>query len=328
LRPRYIDAGAILETKPFNPFSRDSASSLSALVRRYQPEIVHLHFVSLLSLDIFGAALSRSARIVFSEHSSDIPKERTALKTFLLRSAKRAFAYPIDAFVTPSNYVKDRLVGEGISRRKITTIHNGVNLEIFNGESIAGDIRAKYGFRPSTVILVSISQVIPEKGIPQLIGAAALALKQGADVGFIHVGDGHALADSRAKVQELGIEKRFIFTGVINLPEIASILRQSDIFTLPCTWGEAFSLAILEALAAGKPAIVTRTGGNIEAVEDQRNGFVVPPGDVTALAAAIMALYENPEQRRLMGQESLTRSHYFSVKRWVDETISLYSRMQ
>jgi glycosyltransferase involved in cell wall biosynthesis len=328
LRPRYTQAGAILETKPFNPFSRESAGSLSALVRRYQPEVIHLHFVSLLSLDIFGAALSRSARIVFSEHSSDIPKERTALKTFLLRSAKRAFAYPIDAFVTPSNYVKNRLVGEGISRRKVTTIHNGVNLEMFNGESVTEDIRAKYGFGPGTVILVSISQVIPEKGIPPLIDAAAIALKQGADVGFIHVGDGHALADSRAKVQELGIEKRFIFTGVINLPEIASILRQSDIFTLPCTWGEAFSLAILEALAAGKPAIVTRTGGNIEAVEDQRNGFVVPPGDVTALAAAIMALYQNPERRRLMGQESLTRSHYFSVKRWVDETISLYSRMQ
>ena len=68
---------------------------------------------------------------------------------------------------------------------------------------------------------------------------------------FIHVGDGRCAAEYRDKVQHLGIEKRFIFAGLLNLPEIGAILRQSDVFTLPCTWGEAFSLVILEALAAG-----------------------------------------------------------------------------
>jgi glycosyltransferase involved in cell wall biosynthesis len=123
------------------------------------------------------------------------------------------------------------------------------------------------------------------------------------------------------------MEGRFIFAGRLNLPEIAAILRQSDIFTLPCTWGEAFSLAILEALAAAKPVIVTRVGGNVEAVEDGRNGLVVPPHDAGALAAALKTLHDSPERRQAMGRESLSRSKCFSVQRWVDETIDLYDRL-
>jgi glycosyltransferase involved in cell wall biosynthesis len=99
------------------------------------------------------------------------------------------------------------------------------------------------------------------------------------------------------------------------------------VFTLPCTWGEAFSLVILEALATGKPAIVTDAGGNVEAVEDGRNGFVVPPRDATALAEAITTLHDDPQMRRAMGEESARRSSYFSLERWVEETIRVYGRL-
>jgi glycosyltransferase involved in cell wall biosynthesis len=104
-------------------------------------------------------------------------------------------------------------------------------------------------------------------------------------------------------------------------------LRESDVFTLPCTWGEAFSLAILEAMAAGKPVVVTRAGGNVEAVDDGRNGLVVPPGDVGALARALLFLADHPDQRLAMGQEGTRRSTYFSVDRWVGETMDVYRRL-
>src|SRR4030095_9329020 len=52
LRPQYTDAGAVLETKPFEPFGRESAGSLLALVRRHRPQVIHLHFVNLLSLAV------------------------------------------------------------------------------------------------------------------------------------------------------------------------------------------------------------------------------------------------------------------------------------
>jgi glycosyltransferase involved in cell wall biosynthesis len=327
LRPHYLEAGAVLETKPFAPFDLESASALRALMRRHRPDVVHLHFVNLLSLDVVAAGLNRSVRVVFSEHGSHVPKQRTALRWFALRAARRAFSSMVDRFIAPSNFVKALLVREGTGATKVTTIYNGVNLERFRNAPVTDDIRVKYGIGPGALIVVSISQLIPEKGIGYLIDAAAVALRQGADVAFIHLGDGRCAAEYRAKVADLGIANRFIFAGLKNLPEIASILQQSDIFTLPCTWGEAFSLVILEAFAAGKPVIATGVGGNVEAVEDGRNGLVVPPGDAGALAAAITALYDSPERRQAMARESAMRSRFFSVNRWVDETIGVYRRL-
>jgi L-malate glycosyltransferase len=327
LRPHYLEAGAVLDTKLFAPFSRDSANDLRALLRRHRPDVVHLHFVNLLSLDVVAAGLNRGVKVVLSEHGSGIPKERTALRRFALRATRGIFSFMVDRFIAPSDYVKTRLVLQGTNPDKVTTIHNGVNLERFRNPSVTGDLRASYGIGARSVIVVSISQLIPEKGIGVLIDAAALTLKQGADVAFIHVGDGRCASEYRAKVEHLGIANRFIFVGLKNLPEIASILRQSDIFTLPCTWGEAFSLVILEAFAAGKPAIVTGVGGNVEAVEDGRSGLIVPPGDAGALAAAITALHDNPEQRDSMARESAMRSRFFSVDRWVDQTVDVYRRL-
>ena len=327
LLPRYLDAGAVLETKPFAALGRHSSGSLRALLRRHRPDVVHLHFVNLLSLDVVAAGLYRSVRVVFSDHGSDTPKQRSAVKTYALRGSTRTFSSMLDGIIAPSDYVNARLIRAGVRADKVTTIHNGVNLEEFRNPQATGDIRTKYGIPPSCVIVASISQLIPEKGIDYLIAAAALVLQQGADVSFIHVGDGARVAEYRTKVRDLGLEGRFIFAGRLNLSEIAAILLQSDIFTLPCTWGEAFSLAVLEALAAGKPAIVTRVGGNAEAVEDGRNGLVVPPHDAGALAAAIKALHDSPERRQAMGRESLSRSTGFNMQRWVDETIEIYERL-
>ena len=179
LRPHYTDAGALLEIKPFEPFGRESAGALRALIRRHQPQVVHLHFVNLLSLDVAAAGLSCGVRVVFSEHSSDVPKERTALRWRMLQASKRAFSSVVDQVIAPSDYVKARLVREGVSARKVTTVHNGVDLETFRNASVAEDIRAKYGIGPDSMIVASISQLIPEKGIGYLIEAAALVLDRG-----------------------------------------------------------------------------------------------------------------------------------------------------
>jgi len=327
LRPRYTDAGALLETKPFEPFGRESARALTALLRRHKPHVIHLHFVNIMSLDVVAASLHRGVKVVFSEHASDIPKERTALRWRMLQASKRIFSSHIDQVIAPSKYVNRWLVHQGISAKKIITVYNGVKVENFRDRPRTGDLRAKYGIRQNTLIVTSISQLIPEKGIGYLIEAAALVLKEGRNVSFVHVGDGACAAEYREKIRQLGIEKHFIFAGLLNQWEIAAILHQSDIFTLPCTWGEAFSLVILEALAAGKPVIVTRVGGNIEAVEDGENGLVVAPHDPCALAAAIITLHDSPERRLAMGIESAKRSGYFTLDRWVSQTIEIYDRL-
>jgi glycosyltransferase involved in cell wall biosynthesis len=326
LRPRYVEAGAQLETKSFVPFGLQSARQLTALVRRHTPDVIHLHFVNLLSLDVIAAFLS-GARIILSDHTSDVPGRRSALRLAALRIAKRLFASMIHQVVAPSNYVRRRVVHEGVPAHKTTTLYNGVNLAPFQVATAADSVRARYGLGPTSLLVVSISQLIPAKGIADLIDAASLVLDMGVDVTFVHIGDGPYLDEYRTKVHGLRLQNRFHFTGLLNMPEIASILRAADIFTLPCTWGEAFSLVILEALAAGKPIIATRTGGNEEAVEDGQNGLLIPPHRPPALASAILELHSNPTRRQAMALNSARRAHQFSVERWVDDTLALYDRL-
>lgn len=327
LRSLYTEAGAVLETKPFDPFAPESARALTRLLRQYRPQVVHTHFVNLLSLDVAAAALYPGVKVVFSEHASDIPKVRTSLRWRLLQASKLTASSLVDQVIAPSNYVRTRLVREGVSPSKAITVYNGVNLARFHDDLPPGGARSKYGIPTDRMLVVSISQVIPEKGLPDLMAAAAVIIREGRKVSFVHIGDGPGLAEYRRTVQSLGIENHFIFTGLLDLPEVAAILRESDVFTLPCTWGEAFSLAILEAMAAGKPVVVTRAGGNVEAVEDGRNGLVVPPGEVDALVRAFLVLDDHPDQRLAMGQEGTRRSTYFSVDRWVGETIGVYRRL-
>ena len=162
LRSQYTDAGAVIEVKPFEPFGVESARALRSLLRGHRPDILHLHFVNLLSLDAIAAGLSSGARVVFSEHSSDVPKQRSALRWLMLRASKRAFSTLVDRFIGPSDYVNARLVQEGVPARKVRTIHNGVNVERFERASESDNVRAKYGIGSNSVLVVSISQLIPE----------------------------------------------------------------------------------------------------------------------------------------------------------------------
>jgi 2-deoxystreptamine N-acetyl-D-glucosaminyltransferase/2-deoxystreptamine glucosyltransferase len=249
------------------------------------------------------------------------------LRWAALRTGKRCFSLCVDQFVTPSDYVRHRLLHEGVPGGRVTTVRNGVNLDRFRSDRSDVDVRSKYGLPRDSTLIASVSTVIPEKGVDYLIEAASLAVAQGANVSFIHAGEGQDAERCRARVRELGLQGRFVLAGHLDQPEITALLQQCDIFSLPCTWGEAFSLAILEAIAAGKPAIVTAVGGNPEAVEDGRNGILVPPHDAPALAAAILSLIDDPERRRAMARASEARASEFDVERWVEETIELYESL-
>jgi len=327
LRPHYVAAGATLESKPFEPFGLASARALRALIQRHHPDIVHLHFVNMLSLDVLAAALQPGVKAVFSEHSSDVPKTRSAARWLALRASKRLFSLGLDLVIAPSDYVNARTVREGVGDWKVVTVYNGVDVNRFRAGASPEDTRATYGIGPDELIVVSISQLIEAKGVGDLIDAAALVNDSGRKVTFIHVGDGPLAAEYRERIHRHGLEGRFILAGLMNGWDVAAILRDGDAFTLPCTWGEAFSLVVLEAMAAAKPLIVTSAGGNVEAVEHGKNGLVVPPHDPPALAAAIMRLHDCPGERREMGCESAKRSARFTVQRWVDETLDAYTRL-
>jgi glycosyltransferase involved in cell wall biosynthesis len=112
-----------------------------------------------------------------------------------------------------------------------------------------------------------------------------------------------------------------------NRRDVPALLAAADLFVLPSLW-EGLPLVLLEAMAAGLPAVVTAVGGNPEVVENGVSGVLVPAGDEQALAAAMLSLLNNPLRRQQMGQAARERfDRYFSLRRFIEAHENLYEQM-
>jgi glycosyltransferase involved in cell wall biosynthesis len=184
----------------------------------------------------------------------------------------------------------------------------------------------RFGARHVFVIIGHLSEV---KGYPTFLRAAARVLADEPDCAFVSVG-GETIspgfgATMKALAAELGIADRVHFLGWRD--DAPAIMRSADALVLP-SLAEALPLAILEAMACGKPVIATPVGGVAEAVVDGETGFLVTPGDVDGLAAAMTRLVREDGLAARMGAAGRRRGEAkFSVKRMVAQIEALYDSL-
>jgi glycosyltransferase involved in cell wall biosynthesis len=142
--------------------------------------------------------------------------------------------------------------------------------------------------------------MITQKGIPYLIDAMPLVLKEHPDAKLLLVGRGSALNGLKAKVAAMGLGDSVIFPGYVSEPQLKEAYGTCDVFVLPSVW-EVLPIAVLEAMSSGRPVVCTDAGGDREMVRDGVNGFVVPARDPTALARRINAVLADGGLRARMG---------------------------
>jgi glycosyltransferase involved in cell wall biosynthesis len=150
-----------------------------------------------------------------------------------------------------------------------------------------------------------MGRLVERKGVHLLLEALSLLPSDGRPLLRV-VGDG----PERARLQELAgrlaLDADVVFHGFISNEEKAERLAGCDAFVLPAVIDakgdtEGLGVVLLEAMTYGKPVIASAAGGIVDIVRDGRNGFLVPPGDANALAAAISACVENPVRARELG---------------------------
>jgi len=166
------------------------------------------------------------------------------------------------------------------------------------------------------------------KGQLCLIEACGRVYREHSSLQLLFAGDivdeGY-LEKCRQKARDYGIEERTVFAG--HEPDVAGLLNEIDIF-VSSSFGEAFSRAIIEAMAARKPIIATDVGGAREAVVDGVTGFIVLPGDSEAMAQKLRLLLGDSELRRHMGGAARKRVEtLFTIDRNVALTETLYDEI-
>lgn len=152
----------------------------------------------------------------------------------------------------------------------------------------------------SSIRLAFVARLDHVKGVTVLLDAMAEVRATGRDVRLSIVGDGPSRSDFVAAAERLGVSHAVDFLGYRNSDEVATVLRESDVFVLP-SFAEGVPVSLMEASASGLPVIATNVGGVTELVEDDVTGFVLAPGDTSALAARITQLADDPALRARLG---------------------------
>jgi glycosyltransferase involved in cell wall biosynthesis len=219
----------------------------------------------------------------------------------------------VDLFIAISEATARDQLEKNPASKRVVTVYEGIDLDRFHPESSYSPVRAELGIPPENKIVGYISRVVEGKGHPEFIEAAAIIRERYKNVSFLIVGDNMAGApgdyqtELQRKVERLGLSDCVILAGWrTDVPEILSTL---DVFVhCPTTWIEGLGLAHLEAMAAGKPTVVSENGGLTDAAVDSVTGFIVPPGNVQQLSASILRLLENPEVALQYGRNARRRA--------------------
>ena len=271
---------------------------------------------------LVGRLLSRVPVVIVSERSVESEKRR---RRVLIDRLTFQLA---DCWSVNAQAVKEQLTKrERVDPTRIRVISSGVDLKAFSPRDPSPDWLQRLGIHPGDFTLVSVGRLDPYKGQEDLLQALSRlqGLGKGRRLKLILVGDGRFREKLQQMATSLGLADSVSFVGAI--PHVAEALACADLFALPST-EEGLPGAVLEAMAMAKPVVATAVGGTPEAVKDGITGILVPSRDPEALAKAIEALLQDPDQARAMGQAGRRRiEEHFPVERMVAETEQLYEEL-
>jgi glycosyltransferase involved in cell wall biosynthesis len=296
--------------------------AMTRLVRQEKVHLIHSHLADQNFYSCLVGCLTRSRTIVTYHGSpswSAADKQRGAIKLWFVR-------HSADAVVVVSDYLKQSLRDLKFPAKRIFRIYNGVDMGRFARSPIGG-LRAELQCRNGTKLIGMVANLRESKGYEYFIQAARKVADTMPQTRFVAIGEidpgiGNRLQDL---IRQLSLQDRFFFLGFRE--DVPDILNDLDLFVLTSV-SEGFSLATVEAMAAGKPVIVTRSGGPQEIVEDGRTGCLTPPADPDALARKICELLANPERAATLAETARAKAaSAFTLERMIREYERLYKRL-
>ena len=264
-----------------------AAKKLAKIVKDGEYDVIHAQYPRENYIAILSKLFGCRAKIVFTSHLiSEQPP--------VWRMLNRIFTPHDHAVLTVCTYGKEVLERGGVAKDKIRIVFNGVDAPSAPVRDRA--VLREFGIGDEETVITILTRFSEEKGVPFLLRSIA-RLKEQTTVPFrlLLVGTGPDFERDKALIPELGIEDKVVLTGFRS--DTARLLAASDIY-LNSSSSEAMSFAILEALGAGLPLVLTHVGGNPELVNTgEICGLLAPYGDENAYAGAIAKLLEDDALR-------------------------------
>jgi glycogen synthase len=292
-----------------------AASSLLRLCRSFRPDVVHAigagpNAAYLAALrGRLGAALVLTAQGEFGGDPQRAFERSRSLRGGLSRLLRRG-----SAVTACSSFVLDELARVFEVAAPAVVIPNGVSPDEFDVPRPAANGLGRYVF--------AVGRLVEQKAFDTLLRGFARAELDGRRL--VVAGDGPERPALERLAGELGVDVSFV--GSVGRCRLVELMRGADLFAFPSRY-EAFGIALLEAMAAGTPAVAARVGGIPEFASDGENALLVPPDDEDALAAALTRLASDHALRERLAAGGLARAEELSWARIAARYVTLYRRV-
>lgn len=282
------------------------------IIRQEKPDILHIH--SRRGADLWGSLVARlSGQLAILTRRVDNPEPG-----WLARWKYR----PFRKIVTISEGIRTVLLAAGLPAEKVQCIHSAVDTEAWQQPGDRVWFNREFHLPDDARPVGVVAQLIERKGHRYLIDAIPCILESVPESYFLFLGQGPFREQLASLCCDKGVEQRIVFAGFRD--DLPRIMPNLDLVVHPALM-EGLGVSLLQASTAGVPIVAARAGGIPEAVQDGVNGLLVPPGDSSALASAVIRLLVDRElalRCKHSGRELMARS--FSIAAMVDGNLRNY----
>ena len=260
---------------------------LAAWLRREEIDLVHAHMFRAEVLGTRAAVAAATPVIVATVHSSRVRSAEDIERLAALTPS-------MDRLIVPSESIRHKVEAEGRAGARFAVIPNGIDLSRFASPAPPCALRRELGIPPDAPLIGVVARLEPEKGHRFLVEAMPSVLRAVPDARLAIVGEGSQAVALADLTESLGLGDRVVLTG--RREDVSAVTADLTVAVLP-SLREAQGISILEAMARRVPVVASAVGGIPEVITSGTDGLLVPPGDPSALADAIVTLLRDPELR-------------------------------
>jgi glycosyltransferase involved in cell wall biosynthesis len=231
------------------------------------------------------------------------------------------YRLPVARYLCISRAVADVMRAAGIPARQLALVPSGIDIEALAAIEDGPDLRHTLGIPAHAPLIGTVAALAPHKDHATLLDAVPEVLSAIPAAHFVWLGEGECRAALERRRAMLGLAEHVHMPGFH--PQARALMRQFTLFVLSSHL-EGLCTSLLDAQAQGVPIVATRAGGIREVVEDGTSGWLVPPRNPAALAAAVVAALADPGVRAAFGAAGRQSAQQFSAERMVELTLAVY----
>lgn len=297
-------------------------------IRAKKYDFIYERYALLLWAGMISARRNKIPFILEVNYTAHTPlyRKRSKLLLPLSRIIENYIYKKTDAIFVVSNYLKEQLVGMGVSEKKIYLTPNAVEDELFS-QNISGiEIRNKFDLKDLFVIGF-VGGFYPWHGLPFLLQAVKNLGKD--NLCLLLVGDGPMKEELKKIAVELNIRARLTFCGFVESKTLPAYIMAMDICVMPDSNNYGSPMKIFEYMAMGKPVVAPRLGPIEEVIEDGKNGLLFDQGDINGITSCLNRLINDRElydNISLNAKEKIFKNHLW--KHNAEQIIMAYRKVK